>query len=52
MQFKVDENLPAEVAELLRANMHDAMTIFDQLMVGELDPKMGFEFAKGPVDVR
>jgi hypothetical protein len=30
MRFKIDENLPVEVAELLRANMHDAMTIFDQ----------------------
>lgn len=40
MRFKVDENLPAEVAELLRVNMHDAMTIFDQHMVGELDPNV------------
>ena len=40
MRFKIDENLPVEVAELLRANMHDAMTIFDQQMVGELDPKV------------
>ncbi len=40
MRFKIDENLPVEVADLLRANMHDAMTIFDQHMVGELDPKV------------
>ncbi len=40
MRFKIDENLPVEVAELLRANMHDAMTNFDQQMVGELDPKV------------
>jgi predicted nuclease of predicted toxin-antitoxin system len=40
MRFKVDENLPLEVAELLRANMHDAMTIFDQNMVGDLDPRV------------
>lgn len=40
MRFKVDENLPIDVAELLRANGHDAMTIFDQQMVGELDPKV------------
>ena len=40
MRFKVDGNLPIDVAELLRANGHDAMTIFDQQMVGELDPKV------------
>lgn len=40
MRFKIDENLPIDVAELLRANMHDAMTIFDQHLVGELDPKV------------
>jgi predicted nuclease of predicted toxin-antitoxin system len=40
MRFKIDENLPIEVAELLRANMHDSMTIFDQNMVGELDSKI------------
>jgi predicted nuclease of predicted toxin-antitoxin system len=40
MRFKIDENLPAEVAELLEASKHDAMTIFDQHMVGELDPKV------------
>jgi len=37
MRFKIDENLPAEVAAILRSNCHDAMTIFDQHMVGELD---------------
>ena len=40
MRFKVDENLPIDVAEVLRANGHDAMTIFDQEMVGERDPKV------------
>lgn len=40
MRFKVDENLPSEVAEMLRAHGHDALTIFDQQMVGELDPKV------------
>jgi len=38
--FKVDENLPVEVAEMLKAAGHDAMTIFDQSMVGDLDPKV------------
>ncbi len=27
MRFKVDENLPVEVAELLRATGHDAVTV-------------------------
>jgi predicted nuclease of predicted toxin-antitoxin system len=40
MRFKIDENLPVEVADLLRAKMHDAATIFDQQMGGELDPKV------------
>ena len=40
MRVKVDENLPIETAELLRGNGHDAMTIFDQQMVGEPDPKV------------
>lgn len=40
MRFKIDENLPVEVAELLRAKMHDSITIFDQHMIGELDPKV------------
>jgi len=40
MRFKVDENLPIDVAELLRGNGHDAMTIFDQQMVGEPDPQV------------
>ncbi|TVQ01077.1 MAG: hypothetical protein EA381_06375 [Planctomycetaceae bacterium] len=38
--FKIDENLPVEVAEMLGAAGHDATTIFDQNMIGELDPKV------------
>jgi predicted nuclease of predicted toxin-antitoxin system len=38
MQFKIDENLPAEVAESLRAAGHDALSIHDQQLVGSLDP--------------
>jgi len=30
MQFKVDENLPIEVAELLNVAGHDALTVLDQ----------------------
>jgi len=40
MRFKVDENLPIDAAEILRANGHDAMAIFDQQMVGERVPKI------------
>jgi hypothetical protein len=30
MRFKVDENLPKEVAELLTAQAHDAVTVNDE----------------------
>ena len=34
MKFKVDENLPAEVAGDLRVLGHDSKTVFDQEMIG------------------
>lgn len=37
MQFKVDENLPREVADLLQSHSHDAKTVNDQSMVGRPD---------------
>ncbi len=37
MNFKVDENLPSEMAELLREAGHDAMTVLDQHLGGEPD---------------
>ena len=37
MRFKVDENLPHEVAALLRQVGHDAVTILDQGMQGADD---------------
>ena len=37
MRFKVDENLPVDVAETLRSAGHDALTIFDQMLVGDDD---------------
>ncbi len=40
MQFKIDENLPVEAAELLRHAGHDALTIHDQRMVGDPDPQV------------
>jgi len=36
-KFKLDENLPAEAADLLRAAGHDALTVTDQQMGGQPD---------------
>lgn len=36
-KFKVDENLPTEVADLLASAGHDAVTVGDQRMVGQPD---------------
>lgn len=38
MRFKADENLPAEVAGLLRRRGHDAVTVSDQGLAGAADP--------------
>ena len=37
MRFKVDESLHLEVAELLRRQGHDALTVFDQGLRGRDD---------------
>jgi len=37
MKFKIDENLPVEVAELLRQSGYDALTVLDQQLGGEAD---------------
>lgn len=37
MRFKVDENLPVEIADVLRQQHHDAMTILEQQMAGQPD---------------
>jgi predicted nuclease of predicted toxin-antitoxin system len=37
MLFKVDENLHEEVADLLRQQGHDAVTVYDQQMQGQVD---------------
>lgn len=37
MNFKIDENLPAEVAKLLISAGHDAETVFDEGLVGADD---------------
>ncbi len=38
MRFKTDENLPIEVAELLRRHGHDALSVIDQQLAGHPDP--------------
>ncbi len=40
LKFKVDENLPVETAEFLVNAGHDALTVADQQMAGEDDPKL------------
>lgn len=40
MSFKIDENLPIEVAQILVQAGHDAVTIHDQKMAGEPDPRV------------
>lgn len=37
MKFKIDENLPADVVGLFRQASHDAMSVFDQNLVGQPD---------------
>lgn len=38
MKLKVDENLPREVAELMRQAGHDASTVLEQGLGGHADP--------------
>jgi predicted nuclease of predicted toxin-antitoxin system len=40
MKFKVDENLPIEVAQCLRSAGYDAMTVLEQVMGGETDTNL------------
>lgn len=37
MKFKIDENLPVEVAELLRSQGYDALNVEEQKLAGECD---------------
>jgi predicted nuclease of predicted toxin-antitoxin system len=39
-KFKVDENLPVDVAELLRQAGYDTLTIYDENLAGALDPRI------------
>lgn len=40
MRFKVDENLPAEVASFLRSAGYDALSVLDQFMGGVPDDQV------------
>jgi predicted nuclease of predicted toxin-antitoxin system len=40
MKFKVDENLPIEVAEMLRQGGHDAATVLEQHLGGGDDAQL------------
>lgn len=37
MRFKIDENLPIDIAELLRSANHNAETVWDEELVGRPD---------------
>lgn len=40
MRFKIDENLPQEIADVLRKGGHDALTVYDQDIVGINDDSL------------
>lgn len=40
IRFKIDENLPIEVAEVLREAGHDAVTAGEQALSGRPDPQL------------
>ena len=40
MKFKVDENLPEQVADFLRAQGHDAHTVHDEQIAGTDDQSL------------
>jgi predicted nuclease of predicted toxin-antitoxin system len=40
MRFKIDENLPEEFAQLLRANGWDCLSVVDQALGGADDPRI------------
>ena len=40
MKFKVDENLPVDMARLFTEAGHDALTVFDEELSGEVDRKI------------
>lgn len=40
MKFKIDENLPIEIADILVSSGHDALTVYNQQLAGGADPKL------------
>jgi predicted nuclease of predicted toxin-antitoxin system len=40
VKFKIDENLPIDIAKLLRAASHDAVTVTEQGLIGEDDRRI------------
>ena len=40
MQFKLDENMPASAAPLLRKRGYDVHTVFDEALNGEVDERI------------
>jgi hypothetical protein len=40
MRFKIDENLPGEVADELRGRQHEADTVADEGLSGEVDKNL------------
>jgi predicted nuclease of predicted toxin-antitoxin system len=40
VKFKIDENLPKEVAELLTNEAHDAVTVNQEGLQGSMDAKL------------
>lgn len=40
LKFKIDENMPKEVAEMLRSAGHDAVSVLDQNLGGWADPRV------------
>ena len=40
MRFKIDENLPPDVGELLRREGHEALSVYDQGLRSHTDPEV------------
>ena len=40
MKFKIDENLPVEIAHFLQHAGYDALTVYDQKLTGEEDSEI------------
>jgi predicted nuclease of predicted toxin-antitoxin system len=41
VRFKIDQNLPVEIADALRAAGHEADTVYEEQLAGTLDPVLG-----------